>query len=111
MVVFFGAPLIVWLLLKGEEQCGFPLGAAFLPYGLVYTACRKLSLILPQSGQETEEGLYPHDRARITGTALGRIYIQNHRTTVDVSEEYLEKIVSVNTKYNVLGQSFSLTKG
>ena len=30
---------------------------------------------------------------------------------VDVSEEYLEKIVSVNTKYNVLGQSFSLTKG
>jgi hypothetical protein len=78
---------------------------------LAYTACRKLSWILPQSGQETEEGLYPHDRAGLPGTALGRIYIQNHRTTVDVSEEYLKKIVSVNTKYNVLGQSFSLTKG
>ena len=49
--------------------------------------------------------------AGIPGTALGRIYIQNHRTTVDVSEEYLEKVVSANSKYKVRGQSFTLTKG
>jgi hypothetical protein len=78
---------------------------------LSYRACRKLSWILPQGGQETEESLYSHDRAGIPSTALGRIYIQNHRTTVDVSEEYLEKVVSANSKYKVRGQSFTLTKG
>jgi len=30
---------------------------------------------------------------------------------VDVSEEYLEKVVSANSKYKVRGQSFTLTKG
>ena len=64
------------------------------------------------------DGLRPSDVvasiagiAGIPGTALGRIYIQNHRTTVDVSEEYLEKVVSANSKYKVRGQSFTLTKG
>ncbi|NLB17349.1 MAG: hypothetical protein GX825_01090 [Syntrophomonadaceae bacterium] len=33
--------------------------------------------------------------AGIPGTALGRIYIKNHRATVDVEEEYLDKIVSL----------------
>jgi len=49
--------------------------------------------------------------AGIPGTALGRIYIQNHRTTVDVAEEYLDKIVSANTKFAVRGQNFTLIKG
>ena len=102
LVVFFGAPLIVWLLLKGEEQCGFPLGAAFLPCVLAYRACRKLSWILPQGGQETEESLYSHDRAGIPGTALGRIHIQNHRTTLmsqrDTSKRLSQSIP--NTMYS-----------
>lgn len=64
------------------------------------------------------DGLRPSDVvasiagiAGIPGNALGRIYIQNHRTTVDVSEEYLEKVVAANTKYKVRGQSFTLIKG
>ena len=64
------------------------------------------------------DGLRPSDVvasiagiAGIPGSALGRIYIQNHRTTVDVSEEFLEKVVSANSKYKVRGQSFTLTKG
>ena len=64
------------------------------------------------------DGLRPSDvvasiagTAGIPGTALGRIYIQNHRTTVDVSEEYLEKVISANNKFQARGQSFSLTKG
>ena len=75
-------------------------------------------MIRLEMGLGKVDGLRPSDvvasiagTAGIPGTALGRIYIQNHRTTVDVSEEYLEKIVSANTKYKVRGQSFSLTKG
>ena len=64
------------------------------------------------------DGLRPSDvvasiagTAGIPGSSLGRIYIQNHRTTVDVSEEYLEKVVSANNRYKVRGQSFTLIKG
>ena len=49
--------------------------------------------------------------AGIPGSSLGRIYIQNHRTTVDVSDQYIDKIVSANNKFQVRGQSFTLTKG
>lgn len=75
-------------------------------------------MIRLEMGLGKVDGLRPSDVvasiagiAGIPGTALGRIYIQNHRTTVDVSEEYLEKVVSANSKYKVRGQSFSLTKG
>ena len=75
-------------------------------------------MIRLEMGLGKVDGLRPSDVvasiagiAGIPGTALGRIYIQNHRTTVDVSEKYLEKIVSANTKYKVRGQSFTLTKG
>ena len=107
-MVFFGAPLIVWLLLKGEEQCGFPLGAAFLPCVLAYRACRKLSWILPQGGQETEESLYSHDRAGIPGTALGRIYIQNHRTTL-MSQRNTSKRLSQSIPNTMYSDSRSLS--
>ena len=75
-------------------------------------------MIRLEMGLGKVDGLRPSDVvasiagiAGIPGTALGRIYIQNHRTTVDVSEEYLEKVVSANSKYKVRGQSFTLTKG
>ena len=64
------------------------------------------------------DGLRPSDVvasiagiADIPGSALGRIYIQNHRTMVDVSDQYIDKIVSANDKFQVRGQSFTLTKG
>ncbi|MEL7636379.1 MAG: DEAD/DEAH box helicase [Anaerolineaceae bacterium] len=64
------------------------------------------------------DGLRPSDvvasiagTAGIPGSALGRIYIQNHRTTVDVSDQFMDKIVSANDKFKVRGQSFILTKG
>ena len=75
-------------------------------------------MIRLEMGLGKVDGLRPSDvvasiagTAGIPGTALGRIYIQNHRTTVDVSEQYLEKIVSANSKYKVRGQSFTLIKG
>ena len=75
-------------------------------------------MIRLEMGLGKVDGLRPADvvasiagTAGIPGASLGRIYIQNHRTTVDVSEEYLEKIVSANTKYKVRGQSFTLIKG
>jgi len=75
-------------------------------------------MIRLEMGLGKVDGLRPSDVvasiagiAGIPGTALGRIYIQNHRTTVDVSEQYLEKIISANSKYKVRGQSFTLTKG
>ncbi len=75
-------------------------------------------MIRLEMGLGKVDGLRPADvvasiagTAGIPGTSLGRIYIQNHRTTVDVSEEYLEKIVAANTKYKVRGQSFTLIKG
>ncbi|MDD2523048.1 MAG: DEAD/DEAH box helicase [Anaerolineaceae bacterium] len=64
------------------------------------------------------DGLRPSDVvasiasiAGIPGSALGRIYIQNHRTTVDVSEQYLDQVISANNKYKVRNQTFTLTKG
>ncbi len=64
------------------------------------------------------DGLRPSDVvasiagiADIPGSALGKIYIQNHRTMVDVSDQYIDKIVSANDKFQVRGQSFTLTKG
>ena len=75
-------------------------------------------MIRLEMGLGKADGLRPSDvvasiasTAGIPGTALGRIYIQNHRTNVDVSEEYLEKIISANSKFKVRGQSFTLTKG
>ncbi len=75
-------------------------------------------MIRLEMGLGKVDGLRPSDVvasiagiAGIPGTALGRIYIQNHRTTVDVSEQYLEKIISANSKYKVRGQSFTLIKG
>ena len=75
-------------------------------------------MIRLEMGLGKVDGLRPADvvasiagAAGIPGTAFGRIYIQNHRTTVDVSEEYLEKVVSANNKYKARGQSFTLTKG
>lgn len=75
-------------------------------------------MIRLEMGLGKVDGLRPSDvvasiagTAGIPGTALGRIYIQNHRTTVDVAEEYLDKIVSANTKFAVRGQNFTLIKG
>lgn len=75
-------------------------------------------MIRLEMGLGKVDGLRPSDVvasiagiAGIPGTALGRIYIQNHRTTVDVSEAHLEKVISANSNYKVRGQSFTLTKG
>lgn len=75
-------------------------------------------MIRLEMGLGKVDGLRPSDVvasiagiAGIPGNALGRIYIQNHRTTVDVSEEFLEKVVSANGKFKVRGQSFTLTRG
>ena len=75
-------------------------------------------MIRLEMGLGKVDGLRPSDvvasvasAAGIPGSALGRIYIQNHRTTVDVSEQYLEKIISANSKFKARGQSFTLTKG
>lgn len=75
-------------------------------------------MIRLEMGLGKVDGLRPSDvvasiagTAGIPGTALGRIYIQNHRTTVDIAEEYLDKIVSANTKFAVRGQNFTLIKG
>jgi ATP-dependent RNA helicase DeaD len=75
-------------------------------------------MIRLEMGLGKVDGLRPADvvasiagTAGIPGASLGRIYIQNHRTTVDVSEEYLEKIVGANGNFKVRGQSFTLIKG
>ena len=75
-------------------------------------------MIRLEMGLGKVDGLRPSDvvasiagTAGIPGTALGRIYIQNHRTTVDVSEQYLDKVVSANSKFMVRGQTFTLIKG
>ncbi|MFA5612066.1 MAG: DEAD/DEAH box helicase [Anaerolineaceae bacterium] len=75
-------------------------------------------MIRLEMGLGKVDGLRPSDvvasvasTAGIPGTALGRIYIQNRRTTVDVSEQYLEKIVSANGKFKARGQTFTFTKG
>ena len=75
-------------------------------------------MIRLEMGLGKVDGLRPSDvvasiagTAGIPGSSLGRIYIQNHRTTVDVSDQYIDKIVSANNKFQVRGQSFTLTKG
>jgi len=75
-------------------------------------------MIRLEMGLGKVDGLRPSDvvatiasTAGIPGSALGRIYIQNHRTTVDVSDQYIDKIVSANNKFQVRGQSFTLIKG
>lgn len=59
------------------------------------------------------DGIRPADvvgaiafHADIPGSSLGRIYIQNHRTMVDVPEQYLSKILKPGTKYQVRKQAF-----
>ena len=75
-------------------------------------------MIRLEMGLGKVDGLRPSDvvasiagTAGIPGTSLGRIYIQNHRTTVDVSQQYLDKVVSANSKFMVRGQTFTLIKG
>jgi Superfamily II DNA and RNA helicases len=75
-------------------------------------------MIRLEMGLGKVDGLRPADvvasiagTAGIPGASLGRIYIQNHRTTVDVSEEYLEKVVEANGQFKVRGQFFTLIKG
>ena len=75
-------------------------------------------MIRLEMGLGKVDGLRPADvvasiagTAGIPGASLGRIYIQNHRTTVDVSEEYLEKVVAANGQFKVRGQFFTLIKG
>lgn len=61
------------------------------------------------------DGIRPGDvvgaiafHADIPGSVLGRIYIQNHRTMVDVSKEYVSKVLAANTKYKIRKQEFNL---
>ncbi len=75
-------------------------------------------MIRLEMGLGKVDGLRPSDvvasiagTAGIPGNALGRIYIQNHRTTVDIAEDYLDKVVSSNSKFAVRGQNFTLIKG
>lgn len=75
-------------------------------------------MIRLEMGLGKVDGLRPSDvvasiagAAGIPGSALGRIYIQNHRTSVDVAEEYLEKVIAANNKFTARGQTFNLTKG
>ncbi|MEL7626296.1 MAG: DEAD/DEAH box helicase [Anaerolineaceae bacterium] len=75
-------------------------------------------MIRLEMGLGKVDGLRPSDvvasiagTAGIPGSSLGRIYIQNHRTTVDVSEEVLDRVISTNNKYKVRNQTFTLTKG
>jgi ATP-dependent RNA helicase DeaD len=61
------------------------------------------------------DGIRPADvvgtiayHADIPGSSLGRIYIQNHRTMVDVPQEYVSKVLAGNAKYKIRKQAFSL---
>ena len=63
------------------------------------------------------DGIRPADivgaiafHADIPGSSLGKIYIQNHRTMVDVPEQFVGKVLSANSKYKIRRQEFNLSR-
>ena len=61
------------------------------------------------------DGIRPGDvvgaiafHADIPGSSLGRIYIQNHRTMVDVPEAYVGKVLGKGAHYKIRKQGFTV---
>lgn len=48
--------------------------------------------------------------ADIPGSAIGRIFIQNHRTMVDIPEQLLDKVLRKDAKYQIRKQFFKLDR-
>jgi len=63
------------------------------------------------------DGIRPADivgaiafHADIPGSSLGKIYIQNHRTMVDVPDQLVGRVLSANSKYKIRRQEFNLSR-
>ncbi len=76
---------------------------------------REAGMVRMVLGLGRQDGIRPGDvvgaiafHADIPGSSLGKIIIQNDRTTVDVPEAYVSKVLAGNGRYMIRKQEFNL---